>query len=250
MAGIWDTQIKQKENITPVIPIILYHGDKEWKKNQFTSYFTGIDDILSIYVPNNDYILIDLSSYSDEDLKTRIFTQVSVEIALLIMKNIFNEEKLRRHLKDYLKLGRLYFQEENGLRFLEAVIRYIYHTTEIESHEIIETVKNISYKGGNTVMTTAMKLMEEGRKEGRKEGREEGWKEAMTTVMKLREEGEIKRLLEAVGDILEIKFGSKGLKLIEQIKEIADIKELENVKGKIKQANSFEEISNAASRPL
>ena len=206
----------------PIIPIVLYHGDKEWEKKQFTRCFEGIDDVLSLYVPDNDYILIDLSSYSDEELKSKIFTQVSVEIALLIMKNIFNEEKLRRYLKDFLELGRLYFEEEKGLRFLESVIRYIYNATEIESQEVVKTVRKISYKGGELAMTTAMKLREEGR-----------------------EEGEMKRLVEAVKDILEIKFGSEGLKFIEQVKDIKDIKALESVKEKIKRAESIEVIGNA-----
>lgn len=231
MTGIWDIQIKQKEKITPVIPVILYHGDQEWKQNAFASYFTGIDDVLAPYIPDNDYILIDLSSYSDEELKSKIFTKVSVEIALLIMKNIFNEEKLRRHLMDFLALGRLYFEEEKGLRFLESVIRYIYHTTEIEPQKVVEIVRNISYKGGQLAMTTAMKLIEEGRKEGIEEGRKKGI-----------EEGRKKELIKSVKDILEIKFGWDSMNIIEQLKQIKDIKELENIKEKIKQAVNIEEI--------
>jgi predicted transposase YdaD len=73
------------------------------------------------------------------------------------------------------------------------------------------------------MMTTAMKLREEGRQEGRQEGRREA-------------------LLDWIADILEIKFGTPGLRLMEQVKEIEDVKELESVKEKIKRTGSLEEI--------
>jgi predicted transposase/invertase (TIGR01784 family) len=223
MTGIWDTQTKQKEALTPVVAIVLYHGKKKWKKKELIRYFKGTDDILSPYIPDMDYILIDLSSYSNEELRTKLFTEVSVEIALLIMKNIYNEENLRKHFREFMELGRMYFEEERGLRFLESVIRYMYSTTKIESQEVIDLVKKISETGAKVMMTTAMKLREEGRQEGRQEGRREA-------------------LLDWIADILEIKFGTPGLRLMEQVKEIEDVKELESVKEKIKRTGSLEEI--------
>jgi len=55
----------------------------------------------------------------------KVFRKVSLEMALLMMRNIFNESELERNLKDFFEIGRHYFEEEEGLRFLESVIRYL-----------------------------------------------------------------------------------------------------------------------------
>lgn len=46
-------------------------------------------------------------------------------MSLLVMRNIFNEKELGNNLKVFLEIGKQYFEEEEGLRFLESVIRYI-----------------------------------------------------------------------------------------------------------------------------
>jgi len=46
-------------------------------------------------------------------------------------KNIFNERKLAMRLKDFIGIGKLYFREEEGLKFLDSVLRYLFSSTEI-----------------------------------------------------------------------------------------------------------------------
>ena len=64
-----------------------------------------------------------------------------------------DEEKLRKHLRDIMGLGRLYFEHEKGLRFLESVIRYIYYATEIEPEEVAETVVLFSNAGVKNLLS-------------------------------------------------------------------------------------------------
>ena len=45
IAGHLEKQIKDKENLMVVIPIIIYHGDDNWKVRSFDEYFEGIDTI-------------------------------------------------------------------------------------------------------------------------------------------------------------------------------------------------------------
>jgi predicted transposase/invertase (TIGR01784 family) len=228
MLNIWTTQEKQKEKLTHIVPVVLYHGKEKWKNKRFIEYFPLKDKALSFYTPDINYLLIDLSNYHDEDIKAKIFTGVSLEITLLLMKNIYDKKKLRQTLESFLEIGRLFFKQEKGLRFLESVIRYIYNATEIESYEVIEAVKKISQKGGELAMTTAMKLMEKGRKEGIKEGIKEG---------------ESKVLLDWIKFLLETKFGRDKLKLMDKVKELQSIEELEHVKEMIIKAESLEGIN-------
>jgi len=82
------------------------------------------------------------------------------------MKNIFDQQKLEHHLVQFLEIGRAYFQEEQGLKFLEAVINYILQATEIETDKFVDSVARISEKGGEIAMTTAEKIRQKGLQKG------------------------------------------------------------------------------------
>lgn len=163
-------QKQKEEELKVVIPIIVYHGERKWKKKKFKEYFKCIDELLSSFIPDFQYVLIDLTNYSDDDIKNKIFKRVTTKIACLLFKNIYDEQKLRSHLKEFLKIGKLYFEEEKGLKFLESVIKYIYSTTDIPTEEMVNVVKQISYEGGERAMTTAMRLMNEGKEKWMNEG--------------------------------------------------------------------------------
>lgn len=166
MIRIWEANIKQNTPLVPVVPVVIYHGAQRWKPGSLPSCFGKLPAEAAPFVPDFRYVFMDLSRYSDEDIKGGIFAAASLKIALLIMKNIRSPEKIERHLTDFLEVGRLYFQEDNGLNFLESVIRYIFRATEIETEKLMEAVEPISSKGGELVMTTAEKLRQEGLQEG------------------------------------------------------------------------------------
>ena len=219
----------------PVIPVILYHGKEEWKVRRFSDYFEGIDEIFCRFVPEFEYLLTDLSKYSNEDIKKKVFRKVSLEISLLLMRNILNEKELEKNLKDFLEIGRQYFEEEEGLKFLESVIRYLYSSTEIEVGKVVNTIKEISEKGGEMGTTTAAKLIEKGKIEGERKGKAEGKAEG-------RIEGKIEGLKEAIAIGLELKYGVEGLKLLEKIINMTSIEKLEAIKEAVKISKNREEI--------
>lgn len=216
---IWETNIKQTERLQPVIPVILYHGKEVWKVRRFSEYFEGIDETFCRFIPEFEYLLTDLTGYSNEEIKYQVFRRASLQIALLLMRNIFNEKTLEDNLKGFFEIGRQYFEEEEGLRFLEGVIRYLYNVPEIAVERVIETIKEVSEKGGKLSMTIAAKLIEKGKIEGKMEG-----------------------LKEAIELGLELKYGVEGLKLLERINRISLVEKLESIKEAVKIAKSMEEI--------
>ncbi len=131
-----ETNIKQCEKLVPVIPVILYHGKEKWKVRRFEEYFEDIDKILYRFIPSFEYMLTDLSAYSNEEIKYRVFKKVSLEIPLLLMKNIFDEVELGRNIKGFLEIGKNYIEQEEGLKFQESVIRYL-SAAEIEPETVI-----------------------------------------------------------------------------------------------------------------
>jgi hypothetical protein len=113
------------------------------------------------YVPEFEYILIDLSDFTNEEIKKGIFSRAAVKIWLLVQKNINNPEELRRNLQDFIKIGILYYNEEEGLRFFESVFRYILSATNIEAEAVADAVKTVSEEMEDSLMTTLEKMEKE-----------------------------------------------------------------------------------------
>ncbi|ETR64820.1 MAG: hypothetical protein OMM_15299, partial [Candidatus Magnetoglobus multicellularis str. Araruama] len=59
----------EKECITVVVPVIFYHGEKDWNIRTLSSLSCDSSD-LSSYIPEFDYELVDLSSYKQDIIKT------------------------------------------------------------------------------------------------------------------------------------------------------------------------------------
>lgn len=174
MVRIWEYNVKQKEGFIPVVPIVLYHGKERWQPGGFKSSFKNLPCELISFIPDFKYVFIDLSEYSDQDIKIQVFDAVSLKISMLILKNIFYPEKLDQALNDFFTLGKIFFQEEKGLKFLETIVKYLYQATEIETGRIIKAIEPVTKKGGKIAMTTAEKLRQEGMQRGMQKGRQEG----------------------------------------------------------------------------
>ena len=165
--NIWNYAIKNKEEPPVVIPMIYYHGRKKWEVKPLSSYFKGINESLKKFIPGFSYILTDLTKISDKRIMERFNSSINKVLALLF-KHISDEEYIKTQLKNIFSLLVDYFEEDKR----EAVISfllYIMNTTEIDKTYINESLKKISPKGGQIAMTTAMKIRQEGRREGKQE---------------------------------------------------------------------------------
>jgi len=161
MLRIWEIQIKQKQELTPIIPIIFYHGEKKRKKKSFKNYFENIDSDLLKFIPNFDYELIDVSKYSDDKI-IELFNSLQLQIGILLMKNIYNEQKIIQQISKFFAEVNKLLQTEQGEQFFETIISYLYYATNLETDKIIEQMRTISPKAGEKFISTAMRLKTEG----------------------------------------------------------------------------------------
>ena len=115
--NIWKAQLKGKLPLTIVIPVLFYHGKEKWEIRKFSEYFEGIDDYLRIFVPEFSIILIDISKFPDEEIKNKLFIREANKVLFLLMKHIFDAEYLEAHLKEFLEVGKGFFESEEGTGF-------------------------------------------------------------------------------------------------------------------------------------
>ena len=169
MLNIWQTQLNQNQDLTPVIPIIFYHGERNWTQKPFAEYFENIDEVIQKFIPKFDYQLIDTSTYTDQQIK-KLFKSLELQIGLLIMKNIYNEQKILQEITEIFAGINKVLQNEQGEQFFETVITYLFYSTDLETSKIVEKMRTISPKAGEKFVSTAMKLQMKGKIEGRIEG--------------------------------------------------------------------------------
>jgi hypothetical protein len=89
----WDAEIKARaRRLTPIIPIVFYHGAKKWNAPQEFSALAhlGGNEALRQYVPEFRYHLTDLSQYEDEEMREAI-VNVILLVMMLLMRNIFSK---------------------------------------------------------------------------------------------------------------------------------------------------------------
>ena len=157
-----------------MVKTLFYHGKEKWEIDSFYDYFPGIDEQLKRFIPCFSIIFTNIASIPDEQIMFKLFDRDANKVLFLLMKHIFDTEYLEEHLEEILKTGKRYFEKGNGWQFLKTVLLYLYTTNEIKPEKIIKVVNKISKEGGRLAMTTAMRLREEGRIDGKIEGRIEG----------------------------------------------------------------------------
>ncbi|MEA3494410.1 MAG: Rpn family recombination-promoting nuclease/putative transposase [Bacteroidota bacterium] len=199
MLRIWELQIKQKEELTPVIPIIFYHGKEKWDNKRFEEYFGNIDNELQSFIPKFDYELIDTSTYSNKDLREH-FDNIELQVGLLIMKNIFNEQKMLEqigHLSD--QINKL-LQTKEGQDFFDSISVYMLNSTEIASDKYRELMETISTQAEQQFVSTASRLRVKGRIDEKRSTAmkmiSKGYSNTIIMELTELEENEIERLRE------------------------------------------------------
>jgi len=174
---------KGKKRYPLVVPLVLYHGKSAYRGPVWLQDCIDAPPEMIEEAYRSSFILVDLSRYSDEDLKTQAWTGVFQ----LMLKHIRDPDILRR-LTPLIPLMQIIEKESGGLEFLEIVFRYLFQAGRVENiNEVVEVaVKSLGQKTEEAVMTIAEQLKAEGKKEGLEEGKREGLEEGKITG---REEG-------------------------------------------------------------
>ena len=157
----WRTKAKQKQALPLVIPLVIYHGKTNWNIGlRFSEIIEPIDNSLRKYIPDFEYILYDLSKYSDDEI---VGTE-ELKVMLNLMKYIYSEN-LQDKLREIFKI--LSHISDTNLDYISTITIYLMSTTEIEIKELAKIMtETISEKGGEIAMTTAQKIKKEGINEG------------------------------------------------------------------------------------
>jgi predicted transposase/invertase (TIGR01784 family) len=158
----------------PVIPLVFYHGEKEWTlAKNFSDTLNlpkDIKEILNPYIPDFEYALLDLTK---EDVENLIIS-LTMRAVLYTFKNIKRFDDIK-YLERLIILSKDLFEQESGLKIIEKLLLYLYAASEIKPDRVKKSiVKLISEEKGDIAMTTAQRLIQEGLQQGIEQGIQQG----------------------------------------------------------------------------
>lgn len=143
--------------------------------------YDKLSESIKKYIPNYEYLLYDISRYTDEEIKG----QAQLRIVLTMFRDVFT--KHGKDLQESLFRALEYFAEledkQTGIEYFETVMRYIFSArtdmTEADVKDIIERIGNTYPEGSEVIMTLAERFIEKGKEQGAKDSVEKVVKKAI-----------------------------------------------------------------------
>lgn len=191
MVEIWDAKRnKEKAKALPIIiPLVLHHAQEKWKYpsnlGELLHGYNELPDAVKVYVPNFDFLLYDVSRYSDEEIKGN----AQLRILLTLFRDLKKDDIQRR---DEAISRSLYYLSEleskqTGLGYLETMMRYIFavaqNFTKEDFNNIVKKLATTTPEGSEVVMTLAELLRQEGMEQGIEKGLEKGFEKAKVEMV-------------------------------------------------------------------
>lgn len=190
MVEIWEAKRdkEQAKELPIIIPLVIYHGQQSWGiPSNLGELLNGYDQLpepLKIHVPNFEFLLFDVSGFSDEEIKGT----AQLKIVLTLFRDLKSEDAGKRNnaiFRSIYYLNELENQQ-TAVGYLETVLRYIFTVakdfTKKEMAQMIREIETTQPKGSEVVMTLADILRQEGREEGMEKGMEIGGAKALSEV--------------------------------------------------------------------
>lgn len=222
MVRIWEyTEHVGVEAFPPVVPVVLYHGAAHWNAVTHFGALTLNEPALTPHIPDFEYVLCDLSNYSDADIVGGVMEQVT----LLVLKHIFDTRgQWGEALPRLMKLLGALAEAKDSLDYIHIVLRYLASAAkELQPEVLREAVDQTFPKDGGTLMNTiAQEWVRQGREEGLEEGLEQGLEQG-------KELGALQATREATLHLLEVRFGkvtAHTATVLTRIDDLAQMKTL------------------------
>ncbi len=170
-------QIAQERQLSPIIPVLLYHGKDHWEYRTLSSLFQNLDPELRPFVPDYEFIFHNLGEIPDEQIET--LENKFLHASLLALKYSQLQAELVKWIPTILSLA-------IGVREnLESnLIVYTFGVSGLKEEEIITLIEEIPVTIKSTVMNTLDIFVEKGKKIGLQEGLLKGHQEKTEKIVR------------------------------------------------------------------
>lgn len=167
LLNFWEHQIKQKQEFCPVVPIVIYHGDRRWKQRSMTSYFPILEPSLATFIPDFSYWLINLSTATSDQLEQLQTGYAKLTAGLL--RAIRQRQQIFRLFEELADVVDKLANTVEGSQFLTSVFFYTNFGSDLTVTEVIAIFRQVSTQTGTIAMSAGEQLLAQGAKIGAEE---------------------------------------------------------------------------------
>ena len=184
---IWAASLAETNKRAFVLPIIFYHGNVKWVKKKFSDYFAGINESMKKYIPDFDYVLVDISELTDEKIE-EYFKLQTLRISIFLMKYIFKVEELKQKISRILSTLPQLVETERGKDFFITLYYYLSNLLNEKDMELVKEEINVIRPQGYELLEffrnqLGNEYFEKGIERGFEKGIEKGIKEIATKMI-------------------------------------------------------------------
>ena len=235
LRDIWRLHLKQQggRRLPVIVTMLLYHGRRPWSgPSRFMDLMEPPARDLSAHVPDFEFILRDLSRFSDDEIRGPVLTRAT----LRLIKHIFPPD-IRHKLPKVLALMRDLLQTEDGLRSIYVLLRYVMGVVDDISVDEMQGMMDeaLPETEEEVIMTLAERLRQEGYIKGIRKGERIGEKKGAAKGLR-------QGLIDAIELGLTLRFGDKALDLMPKVRRMRKIEKLQALKEAIKTANDLSDL--------
>ncbi len=160
--SVWKYNLKNKEELMPVIPILFYHGKIKPKLQTFDD-LRKLPDELQKYMPIFELELIDVSGLEIKDINN-LFQTAHLKFSLLVMKHIQQEpEKIFEELERFQNIVKVLLQDNYGKELIYTTTIYISKKPGTDMKTIVKNFTKIEKQAGKIAKSAWEKEVEKGR---------------------------------------------------------------------------------------
>lgn len=151
-------QIAQEGKVSPIIPILLYHGKERWEYHTLASLFEDVDQEFLPFIPDYEFIFHNLGEISDEQIQ--ILENKFLQASFLALKYSRLKAELIKLIPTILSLVT---DAQKNLQ--NSIIVYTFGVSGLEEDQIITLIEETPVTIKSTVMNTLDIFVEKGRKQ-------------------------------------------------------------------------------------
>ncbi len=187
---IWQDQIQNKKPLTPVFPMLLYHGKENWELKPMEDYFPIMDDFLKKFNPLFDIHFVSTKDWSDEAIQA-LKAQELINV-LLALKHVFDPPFIEAHFE-------LFFVTSSPTSLSGNLIKriFVYLTNNISVTK--EKIEIMSTKLNEPIKEKVLSTYEQIVRSGWLKGEQEGWRKG-------EQEGEEKKAIRVIKNLYKRGF--------------------------------------------
>jgi len=180
MLNVWENQADNKQDLTPVVCIVFYHGRRRWNCLEMVK---NTPEELQRFVPLFDYVVFNTQDIEDHAIISH-FKRSNVKIGVWFLKH---SDNLIGFIRDNPVLAREMFRELRNIEKenIQRIAVYLYTVSGMEPEKIDQIMEKTSPEAIDAFDEFRIKLIEQGREEGREEGIEQSLnKIALNMILK------------------------------------------------------------------